>query len=70
MFDVRPSTIDPPSKSGQAHIDEIVTDDWLCHIEQMSDTGYMLMFHKGDCERIFWLGSKSGRADVVLYETT
>ena len=69
-FEVRPSTIDPPSKSGQTHIDEIVADGWFCHIEQMTDEGYMLMFNKGGDERIFWLGSKTGRAAVVLYETT
>ena len=31
--------------------------------------GYMLMFHQGDDERIFWLGSKSGRAKVRACQT-
>ena len=70
-FEVRPTGV--PGEEGQ--IDEIVTGPgWRLHIEQMSDTGYMLMFSAGDYgtddfkERRFWFGSKSGRAAVELVE--
>ena len=58
----------PPSKYGQEHLDEIVAEGFDCHIEQMSDYGYILIFSKGDEEHRFWMGSKSGRGAVAMYQ--
>ena len=63
QFDVRPSTIE-----GEDHVDEIVTSGWDCHIEQLSDNDYILIFRQGDEEHRFYMGSKTGRAKVVIKE--
>ena len=67
-FQTIATEVDPPSPQGYPHLDEIFSEGWDCHIEQMSEADYMLIFRKGECERRFWLGSKSRRAAVALYE--
>ena len=75
-FEVRPATDLPPDNNGNPHVDEIVADGWRCHIEQLSDTEYMVLFNKGAIEddtyveRRFFIGSKSGRAAIAMYEQT